>query len=167
MNSRGITLVELIVVVAIIAILAVSLGISYDTWISKYKVEQALKEMHSDLINARGLAISRSRYYFVDFTGTTYSVIEDTDDNLAANEAALATFPKTVGYTINNNFTGTRITFDRRGISSPNGSFWLTLANDADAGADYDCIVVSSTRINMGKWEECDSSHAGKECCDR
>lgn len=148
MNRKGITLVELIVVVAIIAVLVISLGVSYDTWSSKYKVEQALKEMHSDLINARGSAISRSRYYFVDFTGTTYSLMEDANDNLTADDAALATFPKTVSYTINENFSGTRLTFDRRGLVNQNGSIWLTPSSDAD----YDCIVVFSTRINMGKW---------------
>lgn len=168
MNKRGVTLVELIVVISIIGILVIALGFSYVGWQGAYKVEKVTKELYTDLMNARGMAMTRNRNYFVDFpTTTSYRASADTaavnnfalegdgfwdaDGNgiLDPVHTVLPTFPKTVEYVINENLTGNTITFDKRGLVSPNGSIWFT----STADPDYDCIVIFTTRINIGKWD--------------
>jgi hypothetical protein len=115
-------------------------------------VEKQTKEIYSDMMAARMLAMARSRLYFVDFTGpTTYSTVEDTNDNNAINVGAGDTvlFPKTVGYANNANGYGIPVTFkfSSRGLISPLRTIWISHATDPD----YDCIVISTTRINMGR----------------
>jgi len=172
MNSKGITLIELLVVVAIIAILAVALAFSYQGWQGAYKVERDTKNIYTDLMDARGRAISRGQEYFADFNTPapaagqgTYRIIEDTNGNVANNAGAgdnvLLTFPKTVAYAVT--WAGGTIQFNRRGIVQPSATpLGGTICIFTDFDPDYDCIVISRTRINMGKIITQDT--AGGEC---
>jgi prepilin-type N-terminal cleavage/methylation domain-containing protein len=154
MKDQGVTLIELLVVISVIGILAVALGFSYVGWQGKYKVEKAAKDMHTDLMTARSMAMTRSRDYFTTLTTTSYSVIADVNDNGVADDAARAPFPKTVEYTISSDAGGT-ITFSKRGLISspslPSVSAEVAICLSTTADPDYDCIEMSQTRLIMGK----------------
>jgi len=169
-NNRGMTLLELIVVISVVGILAVSLGFSYVNWIGRYKVENATKELYTDLMNARCMAMTKNCDHFADFNFPapaagygTYRMAEDTDDDGegdadangiidAAGHTILPSFPKTVEYSITNNFAGKIINFDSKGLVQPRGqSLGGTICFFTDNDPDYDCIVISQTRIIMGK----------------
>jgi type II secretory pathway pseudopilin PulG len=161
-NSRGITLVELAIVISVIATVAMALAFSYTDWIGKYKVEKVTKELYADLMNVRHMAMTRKYDFFADFNFPappaghgTYRIAEDTDgdgegddDADGVIDAGGHTFlsPKAVEYAISNNFDKI-LRFDKRGIAQPGG----TLCFFTDKDPDYDCIVISRTRINMGK----------------
>ncbi|MBI5633000.1 MAG: prepilin-type N-terminal cleavage/methylation domain-containing protein [Nitrospirae bacterium] len=176
MNNRGISLIELVVVTAVIAILAVALGFTYSGWRGAYNVEKTTKDIFTALTDARGRAVTQRRAYFVDFpTATTYRMAMDDSNGTAkvndgdatfqpqvnplvvtANtDTTVQTFPKVSEYTIVWNPGGT-ITFDRSGIiiippppPPPPAPGTVCLTTIADA--DYDCIEVTQTRINLGK----------------
>jgi prepilin-type N-terminal cleavage/methylation domain-containing protein len=160
-DNRGVTLIELLIVISVIVILIVAVGFSFQGWIGKYRVETQVREMYVDFMSARARAMERNRMHFVTGTNTTYSVYEDTntapDGNAAletGSDALLQTFPKTVQYPIVWTEVGTEIDFNRNGMiditptsGSTSGSIFLTTTNDAD----YDCINISPTKIYMGK----------------
>ncbi len=153
-NSRGVTLVELLIVFTIIGILCSSLAYAYSGWMGRYKVEKQTKDIYSDMMAARLMAMERNRVYFLDFTGaTTYRIVEDTNDNSAINVGAgdtvLPAFPKTVEHENIANGYGIPVTFkfSRRGTISPLRTIRIAHTTDPD----YDCITISSTRINMGQ----------------
>jgi len=93
--------------------------------------------------------------HFVTGVANAYTVYDDTNPapdgngNLEiASDLLLPTYPKAVEYVINWTVPGNQINFDRRGMMGPTGGVHLTSTVDAD----YDCLAVSETRINMGKW---------------
>lgn len=173
MKNDGITLIELIIAVSIVGILAAAFAFEFQGWMGTYKVESQIKEMYVDLLNARTRAMQKNRLNFVDLPVTQpkrYTIYEDTNtapDGNGTLETGSDTqmLQKNINYTIVPALAlGARqFNFNKNGIISHNGSIRLT----STATSDYDCIVLFTTRINLGKWEECDASNPGNECCAR
>ena len=151
LDKQGVSLVELLVVFSIVGILAVALGFSYQGWRAKYQVEKQMRELHADLMQARADALERKRNYFAVIASTSYSVYEDTNpapdgngtletasDRLALVRTVEPSKPLTGAATIE---------FNTRGLANVLGS--ICTINTFDA--DYDCIVVSQSRVNLGK----------------
>jgi len=163
MDDKGITLTELLIVVGIIGILAVALGFIYTGWMGPYKMEKATKDLYTSLMSARSLALTQNRMYFVTLVdANNYSVTADTNDSttLNAGDLPLATYPKRVEYPLNWNGAAPAnrsISFDKRGIINLEpAAVWvdsvISLTTAANVDPDYNCIVISQTRIRMGKW---------------
>lgn len=82
---KGITVIELMVVLAIIAIMGLLMAPSLGEWVKNYRIKQAGREMVSDLQFAKMKAISSGAYCTVVFNisvgGTTYDYIVFPDDD--------------------------------------------------------------------------------------
>lgn len=150
MKNRGVTLTELIIVISIIGILVIALGFSFQGWLGRYKIESQTKELYVDVMNARARAMQRNRTHLLDFPGSTsYRISEDLNNNGSFDAGeALPTYPRTVEHELTRVGGTATFTFDTRGIASPEDTIRFTLPAEVDP--DYDCIVVLSTRINMG-----------------
>jgi prepilin-type N-terminal cleavage/methylation domain-containing protein len=189
MNNKGITLIELIIVISVIGVLVIALGFSFQGWMGSYKVESQIKEIYVDLMNARARAMQRNRSHFVSFNNSTsYSIYEDDSDGTnkvpdgdgvlqtgtgPTADTQLGGFPKTVQYNLDWNnsaiTTPINLTFNTRGIATILGSISIFVDRDGDGKKDfepdYDCIVIASTRINMGKLDDKGTpSRADDEC---
>ena len=152
-NEQGITLVELLVVVSIVAILVIALGFEFRGWMGKYKVESQIKEMYVDVMNTRARAMQRNRFHMIVFTANTYTIYEDMNENEAVDAGEiLPAYPKTLdNYTMVWTGAGDTITFNTRGLLIPPTRTGRILTG-VDTDYDYDCIVVLDTKTNMGKW---------------
>ncbi|MBI5408373.1 MAG: type II secretion system protein [Nitrospirae bacterium] len=157
MNNKGMTLIELVIVITIIGILAGALAFSFQSWMSGYNTESQIKQLHGDLMDARTRTKNRNRMHFVDLTAAQYTVYEDTDpapdgdgtpnpanDTLVFQKSLNASYPITWS-----DPSDTRIEFDTKGLSNDDKTICNNTAFDAEA--DYDCIVITATRIKMGR----------------
>jgi prepilin-type N-terminal cleavage/methylation domain-containing protein len=164
-NSKGITLIELIIVLAIIGVLAVAFGFSFQGWIGRYKIESEFKEMYVDLMNAKTRAMSRNRTHFATLATTQYTIYEDTNtapDGNGTFEPGSDTQVLQKDLEINHpitwsNLAITRIEFNTRGVLCERDASNLcinadkVICSNTDIDSDYDCIVISASRVNLGK----------------
>ncbi len=142
---------EILVVVSIFGILAALAVSSFLALNEKYKVEAETKQLYADLMDVRGRAAQRNRFYHVRIKagGTGYETYEDRfpalegDDNIG-NGANFQVANVNVNHAISPVIT---FTFNRNGIPNVTDNLLLSSA----ANADYDCITIRQTRIKMGK----------------
>ncbi len=180
MRDRGFTLIELLVTVTVVGVLAIALGFEFTGWRGKYAVENQVKEIYSDLMNARSKAMQRKRTHFVSLTGpNTYTIYEDDSNGVikvldgdgvfqpgtgaGADTKLSSLFPKTVEFDLRWNnapIAGVQppLIFTSRGLANRLGTLSVFIDRDDDGkqdfSPDYGCIVISRTRINLGKWNE-------------
>jgi prepilin-type N-terminal cleavage/methylation domain-containing protein len=159
-DEKGFTLIEMIVVLAILGILLGIAAISGRDWLDRYRVEGQIKQMYADLMNARVSAMQRNRVFFVTLGTNQYAVYEDTysaatgtsspDGDGALQQGTGQDRPvmqKTTQYTLN--FSAANFYFTQSGLVSlsSGGTIWVT----STASPASDCIALATTRILMGK----------------
>jgi prepilin-type N-terminal cleavage/methylation domain-containing protein len=154
-NEQGITLVELIIVISVIGILAVALGFEFRGWMGGYSVESQMKEMYVDLMNARVRAMQRNRVHFFSLASKQYTVYEDTNPAPDGDEAlTTASDTQVLQKTLDNaiswsDASDTNIGFTSAGLADL--AVIKTLCCNSSSNADYNCILVTASRINLGK----------------
>lgn len=156
--QSGFTLVELMIVVAIIGIVLAIATMNFTQWNDKYTVESYTKEIHSILMRARNDAANTNTQNLVTLAANQVQVtldddedgiIEATDGNGVVDAGEPTTTKPYPRFVIN--FTAARnpIVFDRRGITNDTQTISIT-GYSPNASPGVDCTVVANTRINMG-----------------
>lgn len=88
-GEKGVTLIELAVVMAIVGIMALFMAPAIGEWLDNFRIRQAAREISSDLQFARMKAISTGQYCTVAFNANGYVIFPDYDKDLkldAGNE---------------------------------------------------------------------------------
>ncbi len=161
MKERGITLIELIVVISIIGILVVALGFSFHGWIGKYRIEKQMREMSSDFLNYKTKAMQRNRAHFIVLNNNSYTIYEDTNpvpdgNDILETGADTKVLSKNLLYPISATFDlPATLRINQRGLLGKNGIGVVdigVLYSTEFPDSDYDCLNLKETRINTGKW---------------
>lgn len=145
---RGMTLIELMIVLALLAILAAVSLPGLGAWKRKYDAENTIKELYALLNEARAKAFTEKRTCGVAWNGTSFAEVTIWCDSGASWEILNTVDLK---LSVNETFVGNTCAFNERGLSTTWGEFFI------NEDADYNCIEVSRTRIKMGK-------RKGSEC---
>lgn len=161
-NLGGFTLVEIAIAVAIVGILVMLAVSSFKELSEKYGIESETKQLHADLMEARGRALQRNRYHFVRFTGTGYATYEDSyassspDGNRAYDAGDKRVVNVTVKHPITTDLPASggvaSLDFNRHGIASATGYVRISTGPGFSVTPDYDCISIRETRINTGQF---------------
>jgi len=165
----GFTLVELMIVVAIIGILLAIVALSFTQWNDKYTVESYTKEIHSILMKARNDAANTNTQRLVTLTANNQvqvtqddngnGVVDVTDGNGVVDPGEPTTTKPYPQFTMNSSLGALprTIVFDRRGMTNNFQTLSIPVRSVADpagyspnASPGVDCVVVAVTRINMG-----------------
>ncbi|HEY6838611.1 MAG TPA: prepilin-type N-terminal cleavage/methylation domain-containing protein [Geobacteraceae bacterium] len=144
MLRNGFTLVEVVVVMAIIATLMVIATLNFREFSRKCGIENQTKMLYVDLMKLRSHALFERQHHAVKLTPTLFAIYSSHE---ASGEPIAR---RHLRYPITN--SEIVLNFNERGLLD--GSFGRSICTSDDASpAAYDSLVVFTTRIQMGKRE--------------
>ncbi|MGC9022902.1 MAG: pilus assembly FimT family protein, partial [Dissulfurimicrobium sp.] len=131
------------------AILASIAVMGFNQWNERYTIERYTKESYAALMRARNDAMKQNINYIVNLTPNTMIIGPDADGDgnidagVATTTIQYANFPIT--------YAANTMTFDRRGLLTIPPGQNQTICIFSQQNPAYNCIIISQTRINMGK----------------
>ncbi len=178
-NKSGFTLVELIVAFGILAVLMVVAIPNFSVWKANTQLKDAANDLYNTMQRAKMGAISKNRDWRVTFntSGGTYSLIDsvngtlDDADDITVETINLNTYGSGVGYghgaasspvgssfgTGNVTFSGSRVTFDSRGMRSGGSLGYVYLSNNQNnsyaVGLNSNAGNVTIKKWTGSDWE--------------
>jgi prepilin-type N-terminal cleavage/methylation domain-containing protein len=156
MNNRGFSLVELVVIISIIGILSTIAALSFSSWMLKANIEKQTREMFTDLNSARSNSIYQKKRHGMILQPSSYIIkrYSSADESRTGDATKGVILTKNLTYPITSESGGSLanqiIEFDIRGTTNDLVDIRATPVN---SGSPYDCIVISVTRINLGRME--------------
>ncbi len=156
---KGVTLIELIIVLLIIVILA---GIGYtgfSSWALKNKVEKDTRAIYSELTHIRMVAFTEKRVCGVYWESEPFNTLHircdnDSDSDIKTGYEELGLVKLQTDFVIPSGLIKTRqtIRFATEGYAMESG----TVKSNENANPEYNCVVVSLNRIALGHWNGTD-----------
>ncbi len=155
----GVTLIEMLVVLSILAIL-ISIGIpAYTRWVTKYKIQNDTKTIFGVLNQARIKAFSEKRTCGISWSDSTFSQIElrcdkNYDGDINATDELIQRIDLKTTF---KDGSYNKVTFKKEGFGTSK-TICTTLP---EYNSKYNCIKISSTRILMGHYSggDCDKNN--------
>ncbi len=151
MRQAGFSIVELVVVLVIIGILTTVATLQFNAYMRKSQMQSQIQALYSDLNRVRSQALFSRRPRSITMTTTQYALYSSTVVTANPVERKTMNYPMT----LNN---GARLDFDERGLLAnvTNASACILLPTSQDAAIDS--VVLSETRILIGKCNECNTT---------
>lgn len=144
-DQKGFTLIELLIVMSILAILCMTVFISYSKDLPKKHLKAAAAQLFMDLHEAKSKAVLNRQSYSIQFDSANQSYrLLDSDDNIIKSVSlagfksgifygqgpAIKTYTKSAFESDYITYSGDKATFNAQGTSS-NGYVYLTNMNDS------------------------------------
>ncbi|MEE4601459.1 MAG: GspH/FimT family pseudopilin [Desulfobacteraceae bacterium] len=154
LRNKGFTLIELMIVIAIVGVLAGIMTPSFLSWRDRSKVKGDASELRAVFESAKLRAIKHNVNAVVTFPDTTsYQAFVDTNDNgaLDAGEDVITTRTLSPGVTITTiTFVGNDMAFNSRGMANgPNSTGRVILTSPG--GESYEVVVSSFGRVRLDR----------------
>ena len=152
-QSRGFSLTELIVVMAIVSTLLGAATIGYHEWQVKYNVEAQVKSMVTDISELRVRAMTTKQRHSITINKQNYVFKSySSDDELLTAGTVMPSGTRTVTYALKKDsttfYSGQVFEIDHRGmLVGITGTVFI----DSNSSASVDCLILHTVRVNPGK----------------
>jgi len=144
MNKRGLTLIELVVVFAIIAFAAGLMTPNIGRWLPRYRLRSATRDIVSTMRTAQMKAVSNRMQYQVNFNvGTNSYILRYTSGTSLFDDGPVRTAPS--GITVNNNLPAGIAFFDPDSTCPNGGSITLSYRRRGVTEAQKGIILNPAT----------------------
>lgn len=182
-NSKGFSLLELLVVLAIIMIVA-AIGLpNYNNFVRKNRIHNQTKRIYSDLASMRTMAMNSNRMHFMQFglPNNQYQVVEDTNGNNLLDPPPLDTVrlvrtavtPFTYANVAVSNeamtlqagaFLNDIIRFDSRGVATGVMGSGAVCLPSGTLVTQTNCVAVELTRQRIGHYDQTSEACNAANC---
>jgi prepilin-type N-terminal cleavage/methylation domain-containing protein len=144
MKENGFTLVELIIVIAIIAILLALATLNFSALSQKHKMEAQVKQMYTDILSAKVDAMHKRRQFTVntDIITNRYTITDVTTGTVVQ---------KTLNFPVTTSAGAGALTFDVNGLNTTANVPHAICLQSNDASLAYDAIIIDQVKINLAK----------------
>lgn len=153
-KNKGFSLVELMIVIAIIGIGLGAATLNFSQWIKKTNIEKQTRELFGDLNEARLKSIYMKKRHSIVVYTNSYVFKEYSSEN-ENRFAGKTIYTKNTAYQMTTKTgasvaDGPVVEFDIRGFTvvPSNNTFRI---NPVNSGAAFDCVIISDSRTNLGQ----------------
>jgi type II secretion system protein H len=161
-SNTGFSLIEMLVVIAMVGILAGMAIASFAGQKRQYDVANQVKRIYADLSNVKMMAMTKGRTHFVVLNANGYTAYDDNapapdgNDTLTGADTVALRSSQTLNLSTVSNQQFLPITWSGPAQMAFNSRGLCTTADNtvciySSATPRYDCINITATRMALGK----------------
>lgn len=144
-GKRGFTLVEMMIVIAVLAIIAAIAAPNFQTYMAQRRLNGAARLVMTDLMDARMKAVSENSQFKVFFLDThQYKVLDDENNNGTED-----TGETSVTKDIQSNYPGVTLSASAHPIFYPRGTAWGTTVTLTNTSGSKSVSVSTAGRVKI------------------
>ncbi len=144
-DKRGFTLVEMMIVIALLAIIAAIAAPNFQTYMAQRRLNGAARQVMTDLMDARMKAVSENNQFKVFFLDThQYKVLDDENNNGTED-----TGETSVTKDIQSDYPGVTLSASAHPIFYPRGTAWGTTVTLTNTSGSKSVSVSTAGRVKI------------------